>query len=334
MSSDRRTVLIYLDGEALHDSIDLLAVADRLYGAGRYRSRGLFVGDHPGESIRGTDSVFHVSADRVAPFDVANIAICIDELQREHRFDAILIPASAVGRMLAPRVAMRIHTGLVADVTEIRRNGEESETVEIVRPAFSGRMLAGIVNRGEGSLMMTVRANTFSRDVREPGGANNADGAADGNRGAEIIPFVPKRVGESGVRLLEMRPKTESADIRESDVLVSGGGGVLRHFNALEDLAEELGGMVAASRKVVDSGVAPRRIQVGQSGKTVSPRLYIAIGISGSIQHVVGLKNAEYVIAVNSNRHAPICSLADIVVEGDAREFIERMIQRLHGGNE
>ena len=118
-------------------------------------------------------------------------------------------------------------------------------------------------------------------------------------------------------------------DIRESEVLVSGGGGVLRHFGKLELLAKELNGMVAASRRAVDSGLAPRQIQVGQSGKTVSPRLYVAIGISGSIQHVVGIKNAEHIIAVNSNRYAPICSIADIVVEGDATEFIEKMVERI-----
>jgi electron transfer flavoprotein alpha subunit len=167
---------------------------------------------------------------------------------------------------------------------------------------------------------MSVRQNTFLY--------SKADNTA-GKKAPAVVYHSPKRKEASGVRLVKRELKPDTDDIRESDVLISGGGGVMRSFNRLEALAKELDGMVSASRRVVDSGAAPRHIQVGQSGKTVSPRLYLALGISGSIQHVVGLKNAEYIISVNSDRHAPICSLSDIVVEGDARDFIERMIQRL-----
>lgn len=107
----------------------------------------------------------------------------------------------------------------------------------------------------------------------------------------------------------------------------------MRDFHLLERLAEALNGMVAASRKPVDMGRAPRAIQVGQSGKIVSPRLYIAIGISGSSPHVAGIRNAEYLISVNANRHAPICSMSDIVVEGDGRAFVEGLLERIEASS-
>jgi electron transfer flavoprotein alpha subunit len=136
-----------------------------------------------------------------------------------------------------------------------------------------------------------------------------------------------------GLRLIERQEKSKTRDIRKSEVLISGGGGVVRDFHLLERLAEALHGMVAASRKVVDMGKAPRAIQVGQSGKIVSPRLYIALGISGSAQHVAGIRNAEYIISVNTDLQAPIFSMSDIVVEGDSRAFVEGLLKRIEASN-
>ena len=313
-----KKTLIYLDpGEPLA-SLDLLGVMEEMYGRGESTAYGLCLGT-PCEKIREMlDYVFTIEGGALEPHDIVNLTNCIQELQEEHVFDAILIPATTFGRMLAPRAAMRLNVGLVADITAIRhRNGE----IEMVRPAFSGRMMAGVVNLGRIPVMMTVRRNVFSCGKRNPGRA-------------KVLKHAPRLIERPAMRLLERRPTSGSGsrDIRESDVLVCGGGGVLRSFDQLESLARALGGMVSASRKVVDSGRAPRHIQVGQSGRTVSPRLYLALGISGSIQHVVGLRNAEYIIAVNPNRDAPICSLSDIVVEGDAREFIPRMIARIEQG--
>jgi electron transfer flavoprotein alpha subunit len=164
--------------------------------------------------------------------------------------------------------------------------------------------------------MMSVRPRVFT--YREPV-----------VKSAEFIDVDVQDMQTPGVRLIERREKSVARDIRESQVLISGGGGVIRDFHLLERLAEALNGMVAASRKAVDMGRAPRAIQVGQSGKIVSPRLYIAIGISGSAPHVAGIRNAEYVISVNANRHAPICSMSDIVVEGDGRAFVEGLLERI-----
>jgi electron transfer flavoprotein alpha subunit len=168
--------------------------------------------------------------------------------------------------------------------------------------------------------MMSVRPRVFT--FREPV-----------SKSAEFIDVDVQDMRTSGVQLIERREKPVARDIRDSQVLISGGGGVLRDFQLLERLAEALNGMVAASRKVVDMGRASRAIQVGQSGKIVGPRLYVAIGISGSSQHVAGIRNAEYLISVNSSRQAPICSMSDIVVEGDGRAFVEGLLERIEASN-
>jgi electron transfer flavoprotein alpha subunit len=311
-----KRALIYIDAEALEDSLDLLDAVEQMYGREAYESYGLCVKELPKDASGALDYWIHIEDEGITHYDILNLTNCIEELQRKYSFDAVLIPATTFGRMLAPRAAMRLHVGLVADVTAIRHRNSQ---VEMVRPAFSGRMLAGILNQGAAPLMMSIRQNTFTL-------TNTAQ------KETRCIGFTPDRMDDPGIRLIERRPKPVTEDIRDSAVLISGGGGVQRNFNKLESLARELNGMVSASRKVVDSGAAPRHIQVGQSGKTVSPKIYIALGISGSIQHVVGLKNAEYIISVNKDRHAPICSLSDIVVEGDAREFIDRLLEKLKNG--
>lgn len=311
-----KRALICIDPDAVSDSLDLLTAVNQMYGTGTCQTYGLDFGAGA-EQVQGVlDVHIRLKTAPICPYDIGNLTNCIQELQAVYRFDAILILATTFGRMLAPRLAMRLHVGLVADVTAIRRHNEH---IEFVRPAFSGRMLAGIVTRGCRPLMLSVRPNTFR-------------GPHPSNTKTTCISFTPERMHEPAVQLLGRESKSQTQDIRESEVLVAGGGGMKRHFAHLSPLAEQLGGMVAVSRRLVDAGVAPRRIQVGLSGKTVSPQLYIAVGISGSIQHVVGLKNVQYLIAVNRNRHAPLCSLADIVVEGDGQEFLQRLRERIRCG--
>lgn len=308
-----KRALIYLDPDEPTASLQLVEVIRQMYGDRTYRTVAVAVAASVPKAIGAVDRLILIAEDHVDRYDTQSIVAAIAELHRKQRFDAIVISATTFGRMLAPRLAMRLHVGLVADVTEIRRSGDR---VQLVRPAFSGRMLAAIEQRGDAPIMASIRPDTFTR-------------RPSAIRATDTEVFVPRSIGAPRVRLLSRTPKASTVDIRASDVLVSGGGGVMRHFDKLAALAHELGGMVSASRHVVDRGKAPRDIQVGQSGKTVSPRLYLAVGISGSIQHVVGIKTAEYVIAVNKDRQAPICALADIVVQGDAREFIDRIVGKI-----
>ncbi|MFZ5818951.1 MAG: electron transfer flavoprotein subunit alpha/FixB family protein [Chloroflexota bacterium] len=308
-----KRVLVYIDEDAVADSLDLLEVGRLMYGAQGFRSYALAAGGRYGEAGRLFDYVFRVKNGPLPNYDSAAIARCIETLHQVHHFDAIIFPATHCGRMIAPRAALRLHAGLVADVTGIETDGDE---VWMVRPAFNGRMLAVVGCRGGGPTMMSVRRRVFT--YGEPV-----------FKSAGIIEVDGQDLQTPGLRLMERREKSVTRDIRESKVLISGGGGIARDFRLLDRLAEALHGMVAASRRVVDLGIAPREIQVGQSGKMASPRLYIALGISGSAQHVAGIRNAEYIISVNKNKQAPICSISDIVLEGDARAFVEGLLNRI-----
>lgn len=305
--------LIYLDKEDIQSAIDLLEVVRQIYRDGCYETYAFCLNQSVGAAECKFDYVFSVQDDRLQGCDIGNLTNCLEELHRTYLFDSILIPASYQGRMLAPRLAMRLGVGLVADVTSIEYDDGE---LEMVRPAFSGKLFAGVTNKNCSPVMMSVRPNVFTDTSKH-------------SKDTKIIPFHPVSLQSAKIKLLEAREKERAKDIRESEILVSGGGGAAQHFDELYLLADELNGMVSASRRVVDSGIAERSIQVGQSGKTVSPRLYIALGIYGSLQHMEGLKNVENIISVNINRNAPICSLSDIVVEGDSKEFIEKLLTKI-----
>lgn len=305
--------LIYVEQNHFQNSMDLLEVVRQVYDAEEYETYGVSFDASCNEAVGLFDYLIEVADRRIRSYDVISMTNVLEELQRFYHFDSILFPATQLGRMLAPRAAMRLQVGLVADVTAIRhKNG----VAEMVRPAFSGKIMAGIVNRNRVPLMMSVRQNVFSYQ-------------AESQKQTEKIKYSPIRLEDSKIELIEIREKEKTGDIRESEILISGGGGTARYFPKLKGLADELNAQVSASRKTVDSGIAPRSIQVGQSGKTVSPKLYIALGIKGSLQHMEGLKNVENIISVNTNRDAPICSRSDIVVEGDAGEFLERLTDKI-----
>ncbi|OPA74778.1 hypothetical protein BVG16_23805 [Paenibacillus selenitireducens] len=302
--------LIYYDENNPKGSVGLLEAAD-LMNQGDEHKRYAICFDPETKDHGYFDYWLRIEDERIKSYDVVNMTNCIEELHNSYRFDCILIPATPLGRMLAPRLAMRLGVGLVADVTAIGRyNGQ----VKLIRPAFDGKMMAGIVSAPP--LMATIRPNVFQYTPRRLGETT-------------VIAFQPQNIQQTSLTRLETKTGGPLQDICDSKVLVSGGGGVGGSFWEIAPLANALGGMVSASRRIVDSGIATRAIQVGQSGKIVSPKLYIALGIYGSLQHIEGLKNVEYIISVNTNKNAPICSLSDIIVEGDAIEFVKKLVERI-----
>lgn len=307
-----KKVLIFLDPENLKNSIDLLEVARILYGE-VVESFGFICEEDVREATGYFDNLYSVTLDDRMFYDTGTVTDFVEKLHLEKQFDAILVPATFIGRMLAPRIARRLHTGLVADVTDLQKLGD---TVEMIRPAFSGKIMAGILNTSDGPVMMTVRQNVFQYQ-------NKA------KKETTVYRELKALKSSSNIAILETEEKEISYDIRDSKVLISGGGGAKQIFHRLEDLSDLLGGNVSASRKMVDQGMATRAVQVGQSGKTVTPKLYMALGIDGAIQHVEGLKNVEHIISVNLNKNAPICALSDIVVQGDASQFVEKLIERI-----
>lgn len=306
--------LIFLDSDNIQNSIDLVEVAARIYLDDVYETFAVSINNDFSKALGFFDFILNISDSEISSYDPMIITDVLEELHKLHEFDSILIPASTAGRIIAPRLAMRIHSGLVADVTDL---SHVDGVLEMIRPAFSGKIMAGIQKSGNGPTMMTVRENVF-----------NISGSLE--KETQIIDCLINNKRSSRIRQIRISDKEQSYNIQDSEVLISGGGGIKRDFSKLETLATSLKGDVSASRKIVDQGLASRSMQVGQSGKTVSPRLYMALGIDGAIQHVEGLKNVEHIISVNTNKNAPICSLSDLVVVGDAGKFVDLLMEKIN----
>jgi electron transfer flavoprotein alpha subunit len=313
-----KRTLIYIEPESVQNAVDLLGTVRQIYRDEPYETFALVINGDSSSLSGKFNVILEVTDENISDFDQIAVADMLVHMHQKYGFSSILIQATQWGRMLAPRVAMMLDTGIVADVTEISHS---DEGLELVRPAYSGRIMAGIKIKGDGPVMMTVRPGIFSY-------------AATNSVMTRDIEAEKLTYRNGGIRQLQKKKKTIEYDISDSNILISGGGGISNDFEALEPLAQALGGQVSASRAIVDKGIVSRNFQVGQSGKTVSPGLYIALGINGAIQHVEGLKNVNYIISVNTNKDAPICSLSDIVVEGDAVTFIKELIKKIKMENE
>ena len=311
--SDTTHILVVQDSEQCGETTSVLSLIEPLYGEGS-PTLFLLAFEACDDSLFGHfHHVFRPNPSGSGMIDIPAMCDAVEDLHAKFNFDCILVPATRVGRMLAPRIARRLHTGLVADVVEVKNDGDRPL---MLRSAYSGNIMAAIGAVGDGPLMMSVHPGQC-RYSKAPSFATQVHHFETGTR------------SKSSIRLLSTEKKPLHYDIRKSDILVSGGGGAKKHFALLTQLADALGGEVSASRKLVDQGIAPRSIQVGQSGKIVSPKLYIAIGIDGAIQHVEGMQRIETIISVNTSSKAPICALSDLVVEGDAKDFMEKLLTRI-----
>ncbi|WP_448379109.1 electron transfer flavoprotein subunit alpha/FixB family protein [Fervidobacterium sp.] len=234
--------------------------------------------------------------------------------------DILLIGATFTGRELGPRLAARLRTGLTADCTNLEID-PESKLLLMTRPAFGGNLMATIVCPERRPQMATIRPGVFPLPK------------TDIQRKAEVYVFTPKLSEEDiKVKVQQIIAKVRKhKDITAERVIVAGGRGVgsKENFELLEELAELLGGGIAGSRAAVDEGWLPKDLQVGQTGKVVRPKLYIAVGISGAIQHLAGMQESEYIIAINKDPEAPIMKVADLAIVGDWKPIVRRLIQQL-----
>ena len=234
--------------------------------------------------------------------------------------EIVLYGATTIGRDLAPRVSARVHTGLTADCTKLEIDPETGRLL-MTRPAFGGNLMATIICPDFRPQMATVRPGVMQRAERVEG------------RRARVLPFNLKiEHNDCFVEVLDVIKKmNETVDISEAKILVSGGRGMgsKENFRMLYDLADALGGRVAASRAAVDAGWADKEMQVGQTGKTVRPKLYIAVGISGAIQHLAGMEESEVIIAINRDETAPIFNVADYGVVGDLNKVVPMLTEKI-----
>lgn len=308
-------ILVCLDEHDIKRSADLAGGVENLYLRTEVKLHAVAFGEISEEVTGYFDVIHQFAVSKGQTYNVRWISEHIRMLQEREQYSCIIIPSTPIWRMIAPSLAIKLETGLVADVVEVRK---EEEKLCMVRPAFEGKLMACILNKEENIVIMTVRLGIF-----------HFRGETD--RETKTITIMHKLETEENlpIKVLSENISRKESDIRDAKVLVAGGGGVGKQFPKLQKLVEPLHAMIASSRNLVDAGIAPRSIQVGQSGKIVSPKLYIALGIYGSLQHIEGLDNVDNIIAVNTNKNAPICSLASIVVEGDAIEFVEKLSEKI-----
>ncbi len=231
--------------------------------------------------------------------------------------EIVLYGATSIGRDLAPRLAARIHTGLTADCTKLDID-EESKLLLMTRPAFGGNIMATILCENFRPQMATVRPGVMQSIKVDK---------EDGELIEEKIEFTDADVN---VKILDiLKNESKKKDITEADILVSGGRGMgdPKNFDILYELAAELNAEVSASRAAVDAGWMPKDRQVGQTGKTVRPELYFAMGISGAIQHLAGMEESDLIIAVNKSDDAPIYDVADLGVVGNVHAVVPKLTE-------
>ena len=281
----------------------------------------------------GADKVIVVDDPELKEYRTEPYAHALSSVINEFKPDIVLVGATAIGRDLGPTVSARVATGLTADCTVLEIGdfplvaipGKEAEQKHnqllMTRPAFGGNTIATIACPDNRPQMATVRPGVMQKIEPIVGAKANVieynPGFTPNDRYVEIKEIV--------------KAVSDTVDIMDAKILVSGGRGVgsAENFKILEDLAEALGGSVSCSRAVVDSGWKPRDLQVGQTGKTVRPNLYIACGISGAIQHTAGMEESDIIIAINKDEDAPIFDVADYGIVGDLNKIVPQLTEAI-----
>lgn len=279
----------------------------------------------------GADKVILVDDPELKEYRTEPYAHALASVIEEFKPEIFLVGATAIGRDLGPRVSARIHTGLTADCTVLEIGdfpinpipGKEQlhNQLLMTRPAFGGNTIATIACPSFRPQMATVRPGVMQKAPREEG------------KKANIVEFNPGFTPDNKyVEILEVvKSVADTVDIMDAKILVSGGRGVgnAENFKMLDDLAEVLGATVSCSRAVVDAGWKSKDLQVGQTGKTVRPNVYFAIGISGAIQHLAGMEESDLIIAINKDESAPIFDVADYGIVGDLNKIVPMLTEKL-----
>ena len=313
------------DGTPKNVGLELLNPGRLIAGKQGGRLTALVIGNHIGDSIKaagvyGADRVIAVEGEVFAHYTTEAYQKAVVELCEKYGPATLMIGATNNGRDLAPRVSSRLQTGLTADCTQVDVE-EETGNVAWTRPAFGGNMMATIICADTRPQMGTVRPGVFQKP--EP-----AENHAEVIR--ETVDVAPEDIHTRVIKLIRDMD-ADNVNLEGAEIIVSGGRGVggKAGFKVIEEAAEALDATVGASRAAVDAGWISHAHQVGQTGKTVAPKLYIACGISGAIQHVAGISNAEVIVAINKDPDAPIFNIADYGVVGDLFEVLPVLTQEI-----
>ncbi len=333
---DANNLIVYLeieDGHVADVSLELLTkgrvLADRLGVRLEALAVGAGLDNIDGQVFPyGVDVLYKVDDPRLAPYTSNPHSAVLINLFREIKPQICLMGATCVGRDLGPRVSSCLHSGLTADCTALeigdhtdpKTKKEYTDLLYQIRPAFGGNIVATIVNPECRPQMATVREGVMKKEIKDP--------AYKG----EVINLDPKKyVSDEDfvVEIIDRHIEKSKINIKNSPIIVAGGYGVgsKENFELIHELADTLGGEVGASRAAVDAGFTEHARQIGQTGVTVRPKLYIACGISGAIQHIAGMQESSIIISINNDPAAPINTIADYVITGDIETVVPKLIK-------
>lgn len=334
--TDNNNLIVYCefeDGRIADVSLELLTKGRSLATKLGVKLEALVIGENL-KGIEtdlfpyGVDTVYKVDDPRLNPYTSLPHSSILINLFKEIKPQICLMGASSIGRDLGPRVSSALHSGLTADCTSLEignhkdvKTGKEYENLLMqIRPAFGGNIVATIVNPDCRPQMATVREGVMKKEIFA---ADYKGMVVDLDASKYTTPedFV--------VNIIERHIEKSKVNIKGSPIIVAGGYGVgsKENFALLQDLATVLGGEVGASRAAVDAGYADHDRQIGQTGITVRPKLYIACGISGQIQHIAGMQESSIIISVNNDENAPINTIADYVINGNIEDVLPKLIK-------
>ncbi len=311
-------ILEQRDGKIKKSSFETLSIAQHFASSLEMTVDAVVIGD----KIENASDVFSYCNCNLVHFIHTDLQLysssaykkIVVEYASQQGSEIILISNTSLGKDLAPRIAIGLNAGLVSDCTALNLNGKE---IIATRPVYAGKALHEVKLNSQVK-MYSLRPNVFKAVQLE-------------NKAEEKISTVAVENPDLSNRVKEIKRSEGKLDVAEADIIVSGGRGVKgpEHFVLIEKLAEQLGAAVGASRAVVDAGWRPHEDQVGQTGKTVSPSLYIACGISGAIQHLAGMSSSKYIVAINKDKDAPIFTVADYGIAGDLFEILPVLTEEI-----
>lgn len=334
MSEKIGNVWVFIEqegGKIVDVSLELVCKGAELAKKLGIKTEAVILGNNLDKKI---DTLFHYGCDTVylledkalEPFTVLPYAETLVKMLKEHKPNILLFGATLKGRELAPRVASTMLAGLTADCTNLQIDDFEDKIAKKlhknklmqIRPAFGGNIIATIVNTWHDPQMVTVREGVMKLSI------------PDTSRKGKVVKIKPELSSESKImHVIERVSAEKTIDLKKAQIIVAGGYGVgsKENFKLIHQLADALGGKIGASRAAVDAGWINHDYQVGQTGVTVRPKLYIACGISGSIQHRAGMDQSSKIIAINTDPEAPIFSVAHYGIVGDLNDVIPKMIK-------
>lgn len=334
--TDKNNLIVYCeieDGKIADVSLELLTKGRTLASNLGIKLEALVVGSNLKDVEMqlfpyGADVVYKIDDARLYPYTSLPHASVLINLFKEIKPQVCLMGATSIGRDLGPRVSSSLHSGLTADCTSLEigdhkdpKTGQEYQNLLYqIRPAFGGNIVATIVNPECRPQMATVREGVMKKEVFDP------------KHTGEVINLDPNKYVDEAcyvVNIIDRAIEKSEINIKNSPIIVAGGYGVgsKENFDMLFELANTLGGEVGASRAAVDAGYTEHARQIGQTGVTVRPKLYIACGISGQIQHIAGMQDSAIIISINNDPNAPINTIADYVITGNVEDVVPKLIK-------